>query len=168
MVSASGIIPWLALLYSTLQSSPRRSTAVWLWNGWQLYNSPFGSEINILSRSTLWSYPSRSPLSLCPQPRSIYAQNSSATLGIPQSSDASLSEVNVITLHNVQTRLSLKWYTWCDTGRIMGSPGIVWRRTRWAVRVFYRLCVANSRLRTFAESISSQPWSARYDSFSTK
>jgi len=31
---ASGMIPWLALVYSTLQSSPRRSTEVGLWNGW--------------------------------------------------------------------------------------------------------------------------------------
>jgi len=30
-----GMIPWLALVYSTLQSSPRRSTEVGLWNGWQ-------------------------------------------------------------------------------------------------------------------------------------
>jgi len=30
----SGTIPWLALVYSTLQSSPRRSTEVGLWNSW--------------------------------------------------------------------------------------------------------------------------------------
>jgi len=32
---ASGMVPGLALLYSTLQSSPRLSTEVGLWNGWQ-------------------------------------------------------------------------------------------------------------------------------------
>jgi len=35
MVWDSGMIPWLALVYSALQSSPRRSTEVGLWNGWQ-------------------------------------------------------------------------------------------------------------------------------------
>jgi len=35
MLWASGMIPWLALVYSTLQSSPRRSTEVGLWNSWQ-------------------------------------------------------------------------------------------------------------------------------------
>jgi len=34
MLWASGMIPWLALVYSTLQSSPRPSTEVGLWNGW--------------------------------------------------------------------------------------------------------------------------------------
>jgi len=34
MLWASGMIPWLALVCSTLQSSPRRSTEVGLWNGW--------------------------------------------------------------------------------------------------------------------------------------
>jgi len=34
MLWASGKIPWLALIYSTLQSSPRCSTGVRLWNGW--------------------------------------------------------------------------------------------------------------------------------------
>ena len=35
MLWASGMIPWLALVYSTLQSSPRRSTEVGLWYGWR-------------------------------------------------------------------------------------------------------------------------------------
>jgi hypothetical protein len=35
MLWASGMIPWLALEYSTLQSSPRWLTEVGLWNGWQ-------------------------------------------------------------------------------------------------------------------------------------
>jgi len=34
MLWASGMIPWLALVYSTLQSSPRCSTDVGQWNGW--------------------------------------------------------------------------------------------------------------------------------------
>jgi len=34
MVWASGMILWLALVYSTLQSSPRCSTEVGFWNGW--------------------------------------------------------------------------------------------------------------------------------------
>ena len=33
MLWASGMIPWLTLVYSTLQSSPRCSTEVGLWNG---------------------------------------------------------------------------------------------------------------------------------------
>jgi len=33
MLWDSGMIPWLALVYSTLQSSPRCSTEVGLWNG---------------------------------------------------------------------------------------------------------------------------------------
>jgi len=32
---ASGMIRWLALVYSTLQSSPRHSTDVGQWNGWR-------------------------------------------------------------------------------------------------------------------------------------
>jgi len=32
---ALGMIPWLALVYSTLQSSPRCSTDVGQWNGWR-------------------------------------------------------------------------------------------------------------------------------------
>jgi hypothetical protein len=35
MLWDSGMIPWLALVYFTLQSSPRRSTEVGLWNGWR-------------------------------------------------------------------------------------------------------------------------------------
>jgi len=35
MLWASGMIPWLALVFSTLQSSPRRSTDVGLWNSWR-------------------------------------------------------------------------------------------------------------------------------------
>jgi len=31
----SGMIPWLALVYSTLQSSPRCSTHIGQWNGWR-------------------------------------------------------------------------------------------------------------------------------------
>jgi len=34
MLWAAGMIPWLALVYSTLQSSPRLSTEVGLWDGW--------------------------------------------------------------------------------------------------------------------------------------
>jgi len=34
MLSVSGMIPWLALVYSTLLSSPRCSTDVGQWNGW--------------------------------------------------------------------------------------------------------------------------------------
>ena len=33
MLWASGMNPWLALVYSTLRSSPRRTTEVGLWNG---------------------------------------------------------------------------------------------------------------------------------------
>jgi len=32
---ASGMIPWLALVYSTMQSSPRHLSDVGQWNGWQ-------------------------------------------------------------------------------------------------------------------------------------
>jgi len=35
MLWDSGMIPWLALVYSTLQSSSRHSTEVGLWNGWR-------------------------------------------------------------------------------------------------------------------------------------
>jgi len=35
MLWDSGMIPWLALVYSTLQSSPRHSTDVGQWNGWR-------------------------------------------------------------------------------------------------------------------------------------
>jgi len=163
----SGMIPWLALVYSTLQSSPRHSTEVGLWNGWWYYNSPFWSLINIPSRSTFWSYPSTSPLTSCPQSSSICEWNSCPKLGIPKSSDASLSEVNLILLHTPRTCVSLKWYNCCDTGWMMGSSSIVWRRKRWALRVLRHLSVADSRLKTFAESISYQPWSARYDSVSS-
>jgi hypothetical protein len=55
------MIPLLALVYSTLQSSPRHTTEVGLRNGWRWYNSPFWSLTNILAMSTFWSYPSTSP-----------------------------------------------------------------------------------------------------------
>jgi len=48
MLEDSGMISWLALVYSTLQSSPRCSTDVGQWNGWPWYNSPFQNLINIL------------------------------------------------------------------------------------------------------------------------
>jgi len=121
MLFASGMIPWLALEYSTLQSSSRCSTEVGLWNGWWWYNSPFWSLINILSSSTFWSHPSTSPLTLCPQFSAICDENSCAKLGVPKSSDASLSGVNLILLHTPRTCVSLKWYTCCDTGWIQGS-----------------------------------------------
>ena len=35
MLWASGMIPWLAFVYSTLQSGPRHSTDVGQWNGWR-------------------------------------------------------------------------------------------------------------------------------------
>jgi len=35
MIWDPGMIPWLASLYSTLQSSPRCSTDVGQWNGWR-------------------------------------------------------------------------------------------------------------------------------------
>jgi len=35
MLGASAIFPWLALVYSTLQSSPRCSTEVGQWNDWR-------------------------------------------------------------------------------------------------------------------------------------
>jgi len=121
MLWDSGMTPWLASVYSTLQSSPRCSTDVGQWNGWQLYGSPFWSLVNILSRSTFWSYPSASPLTLCPQSSSICARNSCPNLGIPKSSDASLSEVNLILQPTTWTWVSLKWCTCGDTWRKNGS-----------------------------------------------
>jgi len=41
MLWASDMIPWLTLVYSTLQSTSRCSTEVGLWNGWPQYSSPF-------------------------------------------------------------------------------------------------------------------------------
>jgi len=35
MLWALGMISWLALVYSTLQSSPRHSTDIGQWNGWR-------------------------------------------------------------------------------------------------------------------------------------
>jgi len=161
MLWASGMIPWLALGFSTLQSSPRRSTEVGLWNGWWLYNSPFWSLMNILSMRTFWSYLSTSPQMFCCQSSSIRMWNRCGKLDIPKSSDASLSEVNWILWHTQRTHVSLKWYTGCDMGRIKGSCWILWRRTRCALHVLPRVSVVDSRLKTFAESIVYQPWSAR-------
>jgi hypothetical protein len=51
-------------------------------------------------------------------------------VGIPKSSDASLSEVNLRLLHTLQTCISLKWYACCDAGQIKGSSWMVWRGNR--------------------------------------
>jgi len=166
MILTSGMIPWLALVYSTLRSSPRCSTDVRQWNGWWSHYRPCLSWINILNMSKFWSYLSTSPLNSCPQSSSICVQNSCPKLGIPKSSDASLSKANLILLHTPRICSSLKWYTWCGTGWTMGSSCIVWRCNRWALRVLSHLSVENSRLKTFAESILYQPWSAKYDSVS--
>jgi len=41
MLWAWGMIPWLALVYCTLQSSSRSSTHVGLWHDWRYHNSAF-------------------------------------------------------------------------------------------------------------------------------
>ena len=87
------MIPWLASLYSTLQSSPRYSTDVGQWNGWQWYESPYWNWINILYWSTFWSYLTTSPLKSCPQSSSICARNHCPKFAIPKSYDQSLSEL---------------------------------------------------------------------------
>jgi len=89
MLSDSGMIPWLALVYSTLQSSPRCWTDIGQWDGWQLYDSLFWRLINILSLSSFWSYPSTSPLTLCPQYSSLCVCNRCPMFEILKSSDAS-------------------------------------------------------------------------------
>jgi hypothetical protein len=86
---------------------------------------------------------------------------------MPKSSDASLTEVKLILLHTSQTCVSLKSYTCCDTGRIMGSSWIVWRHNRWNLLILCCLSVADIIWKTIAESISYQPWSARYDTVSS-
>jgi len=113
--------------------------------------------------STFWSYPSTSPQTLGPHSCSISASNSCPRLGIPKSSDASLSEVNLTLPHTPRTCVTLKWYTCCDTGHRKGLCWIVWWRNRWALCVLCHLSLADSRMKTFAESTSYQPWSARYD-----
>ena len=167
MLWASGMITWLGLVYSTLQSSPRRSLEVGLWNGWWYYNSPFWSVIHILPLSTFWSSLSMSPQTLCPQFSSIWVRNSCSQLGIPKSSDLSLSEINLILLQTPQTCISLKWYTYCDTRRIQGSSWIVWGRNWWTLRVLRRMSVLDSRFKSFAQSTSYQLWSARYNNVSS-
>ena len=164
MLWALGMIPWLALVYSTLQSSPRCSTEVRLWNGWRSYNSPLWCLMIELSMSTISSYLSMSAQTLGPQSASLWAQNHCSTLGIPKSSDASLSGINMILLYTPLTCVSPKWYTCFDTELIKGSSWIVWRRDRWAMCVLCRIFVVDSRLKTVAESTSYQPWSVRYDS----
>ena len=161
MLWVSDKIPWLASGYSTLQWSSRCSIEVGLWNGWWLYNRPIRSVINILSVSTLGSYPSTSPLTVYPQSSLICAQYICPKLQILKSCDASLSEVNLILLHTPRTCVFLKWYTYCDTQQIEGRFSIVWRRNRWARGVLGSLSAADSILKSFAESTSYQPWRER-------
>jgi hypothetical protein len=108
MLWDSGMIPWLASGYSTLQSSSRFSTDVGQWHGWRYYDSPFWSSINILSMSTFWSYPNTSPVTSGPQLSSMCVQSSCPKLGIPKSTDTSLSEVNWILVYTPQTWVFLK------------------------------------------------------------
>jgi len=136
MLWDSKIIPWLALVYSTLQSSPRHSTDVGQWNGWQKYNSPLWSLINILSMSTFWSYPTTSPRTLWPQSSSICAWHSRPKLGIPKSSDASLSKVNLILLYTPQILVPLKWCTCCDMGQKNVSSWQYWTCKSWLWEYF--------------------------------
>jgi len=167
MLCDPGMIPWLASVYSTLLSGPRRSTDVGQWiRGW-LYNSPFWRLINILYLSAFWSYPSTSPQTLCHHLSLLCARNGCPKSGIRKSSDASLSEVNLILLHTLWTGVSLKWCTCCDMRQKNGSSGQCWRGRRYGLRGFSCVSVADSRLKTLAESISYQPWMARWDSVSS-
>jgi len=90
----SGMISWLALVFSTLQAYPRCSTEVDQWNSWPLYNSTFWSILNMVSMRTFWSYAVTSPLPLWPQFSSIWAWNRCSIWGITKPTDASLGEVN--------------------------------------------------------------------------
>ena len=167
MLWDSGMIPWLALVYSILQSSPRHSTAKGQWNGLRYYNSPFWSLINILTRSTFSSYPSTSPQISCPQSSSIGAWNSCPNLGIPKSSDWSLREVNLILWHTLWMWVSLKWCACCNTGWKNVSSWQGWTCKRWDLQGFHCLSVAESRLKPFTDSILYQPWKAKWDSVSS-
>jgi hypothetical protein len=156
----------LALVYTTLQSSPIHWTKVGLWNGWQLYNSPFWSRINIVSISRFWLYLSTSSLTSCTQSSWILVRHTCWTLGIPKSSNASLSDVPLTLLRTLWTCLPFKWYTFCDTGLMKGLPWIVSRGNSCDLRVRICVLVADGRLTTFANSTSNQSWSVRYDSVS--
>jgi hypothetical protein len=160
----SGILPWLTLVNSTVQSCPRWSTGVGWWNGWQYYNSWFWSWIIILPLSTFWSYPTTSPLVSSPLSSSIFVWNSSPNLGNHKSSEASLSKVNLILLHMPQTWCSLKW---CACGNLEQKNDLSWQcwRCKWgAAGIYCHVLVVDSWLQTVAEAVSYQSWRARWDS----
>jgi len=167
MLWDSGLITCLALVYSALQSSPRRSTDVGQWNGWRWYHSPFWSLINILSLRTFCSYPSTSPLTVYPWASSICAQNSCPMIGILNSSDAAQSEVNLILLHTPQTWVPLTCCTCCDMGQKNGLPWQCGRRTWWARRVCLHLSAPDTSWRMLPKSILYQPHRESYERVSS-
>jgi len=88
-------------------------------------------------------------------------------LEIPKSSDAYLSDVNLILLHTLWICVSLKWHTCCDPGPKKSSSWIIWRGNRLAQHELRCISVVDSGWKTYAESTSYQPWSPRCDSVST-
>jgi hypothetical protein len=166
MLSDSGIIPWLALVYSTLQLSYRHLTDVSQWNSWWQNNSRFWSSINTLSMSTFWWDLSASPLISYLQSSSICAQDYHPKIEMQNWLNVSLSVDNLILLHTLCTWVSLKWYTICDTDWKDGSLWQCSKCKRWAFQVFRCVSTVDSRLKTFVKSNSYQLCSARYNSIS--
>jgi len=160
------MIPWVEYIYSMMQLSSRCSIPVELWNCWFKYNNPFWSLTNILSMSTTWLYLSTNLQILYHQSSSICMLNHCPKLKILIYTIVSLSEVNIVLWHTLQTCMTPTWYTCYNTGRIQGSMWQGWRYIRWVLCKLWWLLVANSRSKTFAESILYQPWSARCDSVS--
>jgi len=111
MCSDSGMLLRLPLVYSTFQSSIWCSTDSGQWNGWWDYNSPCWRLINLLSVSIFWSYPSTSPQTLCHHSMSICTWTTHWTLDIPESTNASLSQIDWLLLCAAQTHVVLVWYT---------------------------------------------------------
>jgi len=117
--------------------------------------------------STTWLYLSTNSQILYHQSSSICMLNHCPKLKILIYTIVSLSEVNIVVWHTLQTCMTPTWYTCYNTGRIQGSMWQGWRYIRWVLCKLWRLLVADSRSKTFAESILYQPWSARCDSVSS-
>jgi len=149
------------------QSSPRHSTDVVHWKGWQWKDSPFWRLVHILWRSAFQSYLSTNPPTSHSHSSSICTRSSCSKFHILKSSDASLSKVNLIILVAPWTWVSHKWYTFGDTSRKHASFLQCWGCKRWTLRVCRHLSVVDSKLKPSAKSILYYPFRARCENVSS-
>jgi len=111
---------------------------------------------------TFWSYWSTCPWNSHTQPHSHCAWSCYPMFGMPTSSDSSLRVVILTLLHVLWIPGLSSWWTCWDTGWTHDSSWRFWKKTRWALPVVRSVLAEDSMFNTFAESMSYQPWRARY------